>query len=761
VPKVAYAKPVSDNHIKSVLQRMADFFGKDISVHSGDRDFVPKGGSKTSLHLHHRAADFHVSGISDAKAYEFLKKNTGKVFDCSQGYELILHGVHTATGGPHLHIGHYDGAYKGIVRFKTEGLVSKTRNVYDTEAVEIDGGSTNVVTTQPSTPKPSKDTRPGTTAGEVRLSGSVGAGGKNVHDDVMLVQALLNRARKGTHQGRVIGTYYEALAEDGKCGDKTLHAIKLFQKHVAGMPIPDSRVDPDGRTLRLLSAWRDDKPGTSSTPGSEPKPGQPNRTNPAVVTQFVKNGRGFPSRDGYPVFAQGRNDKGEMEDWGELPLGTKTVSKIGCAMTSVTMALCGITAQTFTPDEMLSFMKANKGFGPGGDILDWNLMGKLVKPPVTVKRVFGFKADKIDQELDAGRPVLVHVDYYDRAADGSVIKEHDGEGDHWFLITSRTADKHYQAHDPAGGRMITLHRMGDGRLEADIATKFGTKYRTVGNAVTFSRGPGVFTAENKTPLPVKNVVTTPVVSTTQPPKVITTTPKTNTTTTPKTNTVKTGMAQVKLLKPAPAVEKAIRDASTTVGVDYGYMMAMAAQESAFDPAIEAKTSSATGLYQFLKQTWLGVVKEHGEKHGLGKQAKEIEFSASKKKYVASFFWEDDILDLRKDAKYSALMGAEFARDNQKYLTKKLGREVSPTDLYMAHFLGPSDAAKFLGARDSGKGLQSAAAMFPAAASANESIFYSTDKKTKTKTVRTLEQVYKLMENKIAPKAEAYSRARVS
>jgi hypothetical protein len=260
---------------------------------------------------------------------------------------------------------------------------------------------------------------------------------------------------------------------------------------------------------------------------------------------------------------------------------------------------------------------------------------------------------------------------------------------------------------------------------------------------------------------VKNVVTTPVVSTTQTPKVTTTSPKTTTTTPLKTNTVKTSTTQVKLLKASAEVEKAIRDASTTVGVDYGYMMAMAAQESAFDPEVKASTSSATGLYQFLNQTWLGVVKEHGEKHGLVEQAKQISFSSSKKKYVASMLWESKILNLRKNAKYSALMGAEFAKDNQKYLVKKLGHAVRPTDLYMAHFLGPSDAAKFLSAIDTGKGLQSAAAMFPSAASANESIFYSTDKKTKAKTVRTLEQVYKLMENKIAPKAEAYSRARVS
>ena len=489
-----------------------------------------------------------------------------------------------------------------------------------------------------------------------------------------------------------------------------------------------------------------------STGTSAPKTVTTSTTKKEVpaAASFVKDGRTFPTSNGYPLYAQWKNSAtGKVEDkWASLPMGSDNVGNIGCAMTSVTMAVSGISGQSVTPDEMNRFMNKIDGFTSGGGIQRWDRMGELVKPQIKVTRRSGIDAKKIDQELDAGRPVVVQVDYYQKK-DKKRISGHDGVGDHWILITGRSPDNRYMANDPAGGKVITLHRTVDGKLEGDSAdNKYNTKYLTTGNATTFDRGPGAHAAENMVvaKIAAKSAKTT-TSSGTSAPK----TPPTP----PKTNTASAGNKfKGKLLQPSREVEAAIRDASTKVGVDYGYMMAMAAQESAFDPAVKASTSSATGLYQFLKQTWLGVVKLHGEKHGLADQADQIEYSASKKKYVVSPFWaESGILDLRKNATYSALMGAEFAKDNQQFLTKKLKRQVSPTDLYMAHFLGPSDAAKFLGARDAGKGGQSAVAMFPNAAEANTTIFY------KSGQARTLDQVYKVMEAKIAPKAEAYSQAR--
>lgn len=109
-------KRVSDPVLRGKLEQIADFFGRNITVTSGDRDFVPKGGSRTSLHLAHRAVDLHVQGVSDAEVFSRLK-SSGIL---SNGYEVIRHGPNTATGGPHVHIGRYGDARPS--QFKLEGV---------------------------------------------------------------------------------------------------------------------------------------------------------------------------------------------------------------------------------------------------------------------------------------------------------------------------------------------------------------------------------------------------------------------------------------------------------------------------------------------------------------------------------------------------------------------------------------------------------------------------------------------------------------
>ena len=61
----------------------------------------------------------------------------------------------------------------------------------------------------------------------------------------------------------------------------------------------------------------------------------------------------------------------------------------------------------------------------------------------------------------------------------------------------------------------------------------------------------------------------------------------------------------------------IQQASANTGVDFAYLMAQAAKESGFNPDAKSKASSAAGLYQFVEQTWLSVVRKHGAEHGLG------------------------------------------------------------------------------------------------------------------------------------------------
>ena len=70
--------------------------------------------------------------------------------------------------------------------------------------------------------------------------------------------------------------------------------------------------------------------------------------------------------------------------------------------------------------------------------------------------------------------------------------------------------------------------------------------------------------------------------------------------------------------------RAVQLASARSGVDFAYLMAKASAESGLDASAQAKTSTATGLFQFTEGTWLSMVREHGAKYGLGRQAEKLE-----------------------------------------------------------------------------------------------------------------------------------------
>lgn len=169
------------------------------------------------------------------------------------------------------------------------------------------------------------------------------------------------------------------------------------------------------------------------------------------------------------------------------------------------------------------------------------------------------------------------------------------------------------------------------------------------------------------------------------------------------------------------VTNAIAMASQRTGVDFTYLFNQAKVESSLDPNARASTSSATGLFQFIDQSWLGVVSQHGEKHGLGWAANAIGKSGGRY-YVADPSLRQQILDLRRQPEVASVMAAEHASDNQATLESELGRSVTSTDLYLAHFLGVCGAAKFLRAYDQNPGA-SAASVVPSAASANRWVFY--------------------------------------
>lgn len=158
------------------------------------------------------------------------------------------------------------------------------------------------------------------------------------------------------------------------------------------------------------------------------------------------------------------------------------------------------------------------------------------------------------------------------------------------------------------------------------------------------------------------------------------------------------------------VRAAIARAAQATGVDFDYLLAQARLESGLNPNASAATSSARGLYQFTGSTWLNTLDRHGAAYGLAGVAGQDGASRTQ------------LLGLRHDPEISALMAGELANDNRNYLSGALGRDPDNSELYLAHFLGPDAAARFINALATDPS-QSAAALLPKAAAANRSIFF--------------------------------------
>lgn len=173
---------------------------------------------------------------------------------------------------------------------------------------------------------------------------------------------------------------------------------------------------------------------------------------------------------------------------------------------------------------------------------------------------------------------------------------------------------------------------------------------------------------------------------------------------------------------APQITGAIRQAARSTGISFEYLLTTARIESNLNPAAQASTSSAKGLYQFIEQTWLGTMKGEGAALGYGRLADAIVRNADGRFEVPDPAMRNAIMRLRSDPSVSATMAGAFTRSNANQLSAAIGRQPSEGELYLAHFLGSDGAGKMI-ANAKAHPRANAAAMFPAAAAANPGIFY--------------------------------------
>ena len=197
------------------------------------------------------------------------------------------------------------------------------------------------------------------------------------------------------------------------------------------------------------------------------------------------------------------------------------------------------------------------------------------------------------------------------------------------------------------------------------------------------------------------------------------------------------------------IATSIKQAASTTGASFEYLLATAKMESNFNPKAAASTSSARGLYQFIDQTWLGTVKEAGSQLGYGKYADAISKSSSGTYYVNDPSMRTSIMKLRDDPDAASSMAAVLTQSNSFKLTGKIGRRPTDGELYMAHFMGVGGAAKLISNAED-KPSASAARLFPNAAAANHSIFYEKG----TGRARSVSEVYSVLSTRYTAAANA-------
>lgn len=179
-------------------------------------------------------------------------------------------------------------------------------------------------------------------------------------------------------------------------------------------------------------------------------------------------------------------------------------------------------------------------------------------------------------------------------------------------------------------------------------------------------------------------------------------------------------------------------AAHKTGSDPVLLMAIADKESAFSTTVKARTSSASGLFQFIGKTWLNAFHSFAELHSQSAALKtvagaggEINFSSLK---------PSKILQMRNDPYLSAAFAGEMLKRDRKEIAGQIGRDLTSGETYLIHFLGKDDASRFMRALETNPGAP-AARLLPRPARANRPIFYEA---RRAKTVHEVHQAFETM-----------------
>lgn len=157
------------------------------------------------------------------------------------------------------------------------------------------------------------------------------------------------------------------------------------------------------------------------------------------------------------------------------------------------------------------------------------------------------------------------------------------------------------------------------------------------------------------------------------------------------------------------------EAGKLSNVDPVELTTIAALESSFKNTVNSKYSSAKGLFQFTNRTWRVTLNSYRDNY---KQVQK---------------W--DIYN----PLHNTLMGAEYIKENNRILQKRLNRDITLLDTYMAHLLAPRRVV-YLEKINQNKPL---ASVYPKLAKYNKPLFY-----TKSGKPRTIREFKHYLQNKL-------------
>ncbi|MFO1126730.1 MAG: transglycosylase SLT domain-containing protein [Methylocystis sp.] len=205
-----------------------------------------------------------------------------------------------------------------------------------------------------------------------------------------------------------------------------------------------------------------------------------------------------------------------------------------------------------------------------------------------------------------------------------------------------------------------------------------------------------------------------------------------------------GMVRFGSVKVQQSIVERVVKAAQTTEMDPALLMAIADKESNFSSSAKARTSSASGLFQFVEKTWLKAVKTFGWRHGHSDTAAAI---ASDDAPRVNGQKRAQILNLRNDPYLSAVLAAEMLKKDSARIAEKIGRPLTSGETYLIHFLGPDDAERFMRTVDEAPHT-SAAALLPRPARANRPIFYEQQgRRLKVRSVHEVHEAFETMMDK--------------